>query len=379
MCIESHLDNYLKVKSRAQKSKIVTAIVLNIRKAAAQSGGGFVRKVRESEWFISLVYTIIESHKPYILAPFLSIQDLLTRRWFKVGDKLAREKVGQALRDAIKTRRASGKKQVADDVKKASSDPSGLKNRKEQTIVHLPTSKTMVPLQNKREAVDLQESNRMFCLNSSALPSSALINSFRVAPQNFGHNASSLYFDNQLSADLEPTPIQIQSTMRLPDLFDRGNMSNIRNQAATSSRLRFYDIDGRRASLTHHIVNSSNRDSCEKSIGLTTEPAKLPTAIDSLGPICPSTPRSRSYPSYAQRMLPSVIERRRHSLVGSGFDGDMSFHPIDHQGNPILSLKNECQNMVDTRLVRASGSAPTEPAVWDDLLGRITTHSKHQA
>jgi hypothetical protein len=35
----------------------------------------------------------------------LFFQDLLTRRWFRVGDKLAREKVGQALRDAIKTRR----------------------------------------------------------------------------------------------------------------------------------------------------------------------------------------------------------------------------------------------------------------------------------
>lgn len=46
MMIDSHLDNYLKVKSRQLKSKIVTTIVLNIRKAAAQSGCGFVRKVR---------------------------------------------------------------------------------------------------------------------------------------------------------------------------------------------------------------------------------------------------------------------------------------------------------------------------------------------
>jgi hypothetical protein len=42
---------------------IVTAIVENIRKGAAETGGGFVRK------------------------------DLITRRWFKVDDKLAREKV----------------------------------------------------------------------------------------------------------------------------------------------------------------------------------------------------------------------------------------------------------------------------------------------
>jgi hypothetical protein len=288
---------------------------------------------------------------------FVSIQDLLTRRWFKVGDKHAREKVGQALRDAIKTRRVSANKPAAHGVKKASSDPSGLKNLKEQPI-QLPNTMG-VPFQNKKEGIDLQEINRMLSFNSSALPSPSVLDSHRQAPQHFGHNTSSVYFENQLSADLEPTPIQIQSTVRLPDLFDRCNMSNIRKEAATSSRLGFYDIDGRRASLTNIIVNSSNKESCEKSIGLNTEQAKLSTTFDSLVPIYPSTPRTQSYPSYEQQMLPSVIERRRHSLVGSGIDGCMHFHPIDHHGNPLLSLKNEFQSMVDTRLVRASGSVPT--------------------
>jgi hypothetical protein len=44
---------------------MLSTIIDHIREGAANSGGGFVRK------------------------------DLLTRRWFKVGDKHAREKVGQ--------------------------------------------------------------------------------------------------------------------------------------------------------------------------------------------------------------------------------------------------------------------------------------------
>lgn len=42
-------------------------------------------------------------------------QDLLTRQWYRVGDKVAREKAGQALRDAIKTRRAMERKRVLND------------------------------------------------------------------------------------------------------------------------------------------------------------------------------------------------------------------------------------------------------------------------
>ena len=46
MCIDSHLEKYIEVKSRQQKSNIVSNIVHNITKAASKSGGGFVRKVR---------------------------------------------------------------------------------------------------------------------------------------------------------------------------------------------------------------------------------------------------------------------------------------------------------------------------------------------
>ena len=53
MCIESHLDDYMRVKGRQHKSKIVTTIVRDIRNAAAHSGGGFVRKVRRKERYVA--------------------------------------------------------------------------------------------------------------------------------------------------------------------------------------------------------------------------------------------------------------------------------------------------------------------------------------
>jgi hypothetical protein len=42
--IDNYLDKYMDVKSRQQKSKIVTMIVEGIKKSAGQDGGGFVRK-----------------------------------------------------------------------------------------------------------------------------------------------------------------------------------------------------------------------------------------------------------------------------------------------------------------------------------------------
>ena len=47
---------------------------------------------------------------------------MLTWRWYKVGDKIAREKAGQALRDAIKTRRAGGKKRAYTGTKACDED-----------------------------------------------------------------------------------------------------------------------------------------------------------------------------------------------------------------------------------------------------------------
>ena len=73
MCIENHLKTYLKLDNKQEKTLIVSTIVDNIRQSSIASGGyGFVKK------------------------------ELLTNRWVQVDDKVARDKVGQALRDLIK-------------------------------------------------------------------------------------------------------------------------------------------------------------------------------------------------------------------------------------------------------------------------------------
>ncbi|KAL3936357.1 MAG: hypothetical protein SGARI_002592 [Bacillariaceae sp.] len=45
LTIDNHLDKYMEVKSRQQKSKIVSTIVDGIKKSVGEEGGGFVRKI----------------------------------------------------------------------------------------------------------------------------------------------------------------------------------------------------------------------------------------------------------------------------------------------------------------------------------------------
>ena len=71
----------MNVKSKHERSTVVTVIVDAVRESSPQRYGGFVRK------------------------------DLVTGRWYEVGDKIAREKVGHALREAIKLRNKELKKQ----------------------------------------------------------------------------------------------------------------------------------------------------------------------------------------------------------------------------------------------------------------------------
>jgi hypothetical protein len=71
------LRSYSKAATRSAKSAVISDIVSSIRASSTQEGGGFVR--------------FNASHC----------------RWYEVGDKVARDKVGQALRDCI---RARGKK-----------------------------------------------------------------------------------------------------------------------------------------------------------------------------------------------------------------------------------------------------------------------------
>ena len=79
LCIENHLKKYLKASSRSEKSAVISSIVTSIRESSTHKGGGFVRF------------------------------DITLNRWYEVGDKVARDKVGQALRDAVK-RFVQGKK-----------------------------------------------------------------------------------------------------------------------------------------------------------------------------------------------------------------------------------------------------------------------------
>ncbi|CAJ1926432.1 unnamed protein product [Cylindrotheca closterium] len=84
LCIERNLDIYMNAGSRLERSTIITDIVTGIR----EGGGGFVR------------------------------YDQAEMRWYDVGDKIARDKAGQALRDSLRLRnderkqvRASGMQQ----------------------------------------------------------------------------------------------------------------------------------------------------------------------------------------------------------------------------------------------------------------------------
>jgi hypothetical protein len=46
MTIDNHLDKYMEVQSRQQKSRIVNMIVGEIKGLSEKDGGSFVRKVR---------------------------------------------------------------------------------------------------------------------------------------------------------------------------------------------------------------------------------------------------------------------------------------------------------------------------------------------
>mmetsp|Transcript_27381 Transcript_27381/g.66485 ORF Transcript_27381/g.66485 Transcript_27381/m.66485 type:complete len:149 (-) Transcript_27381:532-978(-) len=80
LCIEIHVEAYKKAKLRVNKSAVISDIVGSIR-ASSATGGGFVRF------------------------------DMETRRWYEVGDKIARDKVGQSLRMC-----SSSKKKTKEEV-----------------------------------------------------------------------------------------------------------------------------------------------------------------------------------------------------------------------------------------------------------------------
>ena len=67
MCIDNNLDTYSAAKTKHEKSLVVTVIVDAVRDSSTQGRGGFVRR------------------------------DPKSGRWFQVGDKIAREKVGEIM------------------------------------------------------------------------------------------------------------------------------------------------------------------------------------------------------------------------------------------------------------------------------------------
>ncbi|KAG7348822.1 hypothetical protein IV203_011419 [Nitzschia inconspicua] len=71
LCVESHVEAYMSARSRQAKSDVISAVVRNIRRCTGKKGG-FVMK------------------------------DPKSKRWHHVDSKVARDKVGNALRDAVK-------------------------------------------------------------------------------------------------------------------------------------------------------------------------------------------------------------------------------------------------------------------------------------
>mmetsp|Transcript_15928 Transcript_15928/g.27797 ORF Transcript_15928/g.27797 Transcript_15928/m.27797 type:complete len:404 (-) Transcript_15928:43-1254(-) len=197
MAIDNHLDSYMKVKSRQQKSKIVTSIVEGIKKSAGCNGGGFIRK------------------------------DLLTRRWFRVSDKLAREKVGQALRDAIKTHRALNKKaspgKAASFEKKAPAEVDQLSDPKKRHQQHGSSSNSinhsqissaagplnpsdimpLVPFMESKSFADIEPRPVSLPLNLNEFLSGTFLNqSVEVAPTT-ANEQQNLFLLNRTQQDAE--------------------------------------------------------------------------------------------------------------------------------------------------------------------------------
>jgi hypothetical protein len=74
ICTENFLLSFMKGNNRSEKSAVISNVVSTIRESSTH-GGGFVR------------------------------YDAVSHRWYEVGDKVARDKVGQSLRDAIRLKK----------------------------------------------------------------------------------------------------------------------------------------------------------------------------------------------------------------------------------------------------------------------------------
>eukprot|EP00429_Kryptoperidinium_foliaceum_P135955 CAMPEP_0176261398 /NCGR_PEP_ID=MMETSP0121_2-20121125/40077_1 /TAXON_ID=160619 /ORGANISM="Kryptoperidinium foliaceum, Strain CCMP 1326" /LENGTH=401 /DNA_ID=CAMNT_0017601337 /DNA_START=197 /DNA_END=1405 /DNA_ORIENTATION=+ len=170
--IDKHIDSYLEAGSRQEKSAIVAKIYDHIRMHASKPSSGFVRK------------------------------DLLTRRWFLVNEKEARDKVGQALRDAIKIIRSGSRKETTESMV-SKDEPQRSKRRKRSASQVEPRG----PSHQSRTAEQKTE------------------DSFGLRDHMWPHLMSSRFLENQAQA-LGPFPISSGTMAGKIDDFD-GIMSTM--------------------------------------------------------------------------------------------------------------------------------------------------------
>jgi hypothetical protein len=171
-------------------------------------------------------------------------KDLLTRRWYKVDDKVAREKCGQALRDMIKSRRGQGTKrrpfpsnvQKHNDATSDSEDGSSIGSKRQrldgmfasssvavaasrtveqphpsisQSPGHAPPVGVQQPLFLSAPHPFLPE-HHLSSVDSTTMQATEVsggAGSLKVSNNNSDNPILFSAFQNQLSAEFEPTPI----------------------------------------------------------------------------------------------------------------------------------------------------------------------------
>ena len=127
------------------------------------------------------------------------------------------EKVGQALRDAIKTRRALGKKNALKG--RPSAATNGLRNMFDQQIVRFPA---------------MAKTDRQ---SNTATPSTAKADDSLAPRETLLHS----FFHQELTADLEPRPIGTQGLNFPSEVFDRSSIAHARSETSASTLLRLLD------------------------------------------------------------------------------------------------------------------------------------------
>ena len=116
---ELHEAVYVKANSKTAKSLIVMGIVDTIRESSCC--GGFVKQVRTIRLIMEVVAWIVDgrdTHKACLIVD--SFQDPFTKEWFEVSEAVAREKVGQQIRENM-NRKKSGFKSASSAMRKRKS------------------------------------------------------------------------------------------------------------------------------------------------------------------------------------------------------------------------------------------------------------------